>query len=57
LVVASTDPETPGFTVEPGQEIVVSEGEAAHLLRRGRRGLELLEVIDDRPEPPRKLPG
>jgi hypothetical protein len=57
FVGASTDPETPGFTAKSGEEIVVSEEEAARLLRVFRRKLELLEVIDDHQSPRRKLPG
>jgi hypothetical protein len=38
--------------------MVVSEAEAAQLLRLNRRGLELVEVIEDQPAPPKKgLPG
>jgi hypothetical protein len=41
-----------------GDEVVLSETEAAALLRgKGRRGFELLEVIDDSPARRRKLPG
>ena len=54
---SSNDPRTPGRASEAGDEIVVSEAEAAQLFRIGRRGLELLEVIDDEPKPKKKLPG
>jgi hypothetical protein len=40
-----------------GRELIVSEAEAAKMLKIGRRGLELLEVIDDQPPPERRLPG
>jgi hypothetical protein len=55
---SSNDPRRPGGASEAGQELVVSEIEAAQLLRLNRRGLELIEVIEDQPAPPKKrLPG
>jgi hypothetical protein len=56
-MLSSTDSKVRGGSFEAGDEIVVSEREAAQLLRVGRRGLELLEVIEDDPTPPKKLPG
>jgi hypothetical protein len=54
----SNDASTPGGSSEAGEEMVVSEAEAARLLRLGRRGLELIEVIEDQPAAPKKkLPG
>ena len=41
-----------------GQELVVSEEEAAGLLRnKGRRSVDLVEVIDDAPASRKRLPG
>jgi hypothetical protein len=58
FISASDDPGTPGFVAEPGTEIVLSEIEAAQLLRIGRRDVELLEVIEDDPTPRKpRLPG
>jgi hypothetical protein len=51
---ASTDPGTPGRTAAAGQEIVLSEAEAAQLLRIGRRSVDLIEVIEDEPAPTQK---
>jgi hypothetical protein len=43
---------------EPGYEFVVSEDEAAAILRHGGlRRFDLVEVIYDGPAPVRKLPG
>jgi hypothetical protein len=43
---------------QAGQEIVLSETEAAALLRgKGCRGFELIEVIDDPPAARKNLPG
>jgi hypothetical protein len=54
----SNDASTPGGSSEAGEEMVVSEEEAARLLRLGRRGLELIEVIEDQPSAAKKkLPG
>ena len=55
---SSNDPHAPGGASKAGQETVVSEAEAAQFLRLGRRGLELIEVIDDQPmQPKKRLPG
>ena len=41
-----------------GQELVLSEEEAARLLRnKGRRSVDLVEVIDDAPASRKRLPG
>jgi hypothetical protein len=38
----------PGFSYSAGDEFVVSFAEAARLLKgKGRRGVEIVEVIDD----------
>jgi hypothetical protein len=58
LMSASNDPGTPGRTAAAGQEIVLSEAEAAQLLRIGRRSVDLIEVIEDESAPTQKrLPG
>jgi hypothetical protein len=55
---ASTDPRAPGQKAEAGQEIFLSEVEAAQLLRLNRRAVELIEVIEDERSPTTKrLPG
>jgi hypothetical protein len=50
--------ENEGAAYTAGQEVVLSEREAASLLRgKGRRGFDLLEVIDDAPVRRKKPPG
>jgi hypothetical protein len=44
-------------TYQAGDEVVVDEPLAAEILRRSRTSVELVEIIDERPRPPRKLPG
>lgn len=54
----SNDASTSGGSSDAAEEVVVSEAEAARLLRLGRRGLELIEVIEDQPSAAKKkLPG
>jgi len=49
LLVASTEPDA-GGSYQAGEEIVLPMSEAALLLRgKGRRGFEIVEVIDDPP--------
>ncbi len=56
LLVASTEAGE-GGSYRTGDEIVLPFGEAAALLRgKGRRAFEIVEVIDDQPQPPRRLP-
>jgi hypothetical protein len=48
----------PRTFADAGDEIVLSEAEAARLLRLSRRSVDLVEVIDDVPElTKKKLPG
>jgi hypothetical protein len=51
------EPQSVG-SYSAGQELVVSEEEAAGLLRnKGRRSVDLVEVIDDAPASRKRLPG
>ena len=51
------EPQSVG-SYSAGQELVVSEEEAAGLLRnKGRRSDDLVEVIDDAPASRKRLPG
>jgi hypothetical protein len=56
-MTATTDARRPGRSYAAGEEFVVKESDAAVILRVMRRGVDLVEVIDDRPSGPRKLPG
>ena len=58
LMWSSDDPRTPGRSVKADRRIVVSEAEAAQILRVGRRGVDVIEVIEDETPPTKKkLPG
>jgi hypothetical protein len=47
--------ERPRFSYGAGDKFVVTFGEAARLLKgKGRRGFEILEIIDDAPRPPKR---
>jgi hypothetical protein len=57
ILSSSDEPGATGAGIEAGEELVVSEAEAAELLRFARRAVELVEVIDDQPMEKKRLPG
>ncbi len=49
--------EAAGRTYQAGDELLVDEPTAATMLRMARRSVELIEIVDDRPERAKRLPG